>query len=138
MRVGHGISSWVWKGGLGLADCDQDASAWIRGGEAKNNAGRPFRTACADKTLDDQSSTGSGRFAPTPTARRSSLGLVRIDEEFLAGGALGVNGDIGELERFLERDPLGVVTREGGFQSVHDALSQPLPVRRPDLHQERE
>src|SRR5438105_4818939 len=48
-------------------------------------------------------------FAGQTPERRASSCLVRIDEEFLARGALGINRDVGEIERLLQRYDSGVV-----------------------------
>src|ERR1700744_66034 len=73
----------------------------------------------------------------TPEARGLS-GLVRVDQEFLAGSALGVDGEITEVERRLQRHPLGVVPGKGGLQLGDGALAELLATDRADLHQERE
>src|SRR4051794_7396976 len=50
-------------------------------------------------------STGGGRL----WTGVSALALVRVDQEFLAGRALVVDRDVPEIERFGQRDRLGVV-----------------------------
>src|SRR5882672_5937745 len=52
--------------------------------------------------------------------------LVRIDQKFLAGRALGIDRDVGEIERLLQRHHLGVVAREGGLELIDHAFAQPL------------
>src|ERR1700761_5700911 len=69
--------------------------------------------------------------------RRTSSALVRIDQEFLAGGALGVNLEIRKLERFGQGHDFGIVAGKGGLELGDDALPELLAVDRPDLHQER-
>src|SRR6266481_4492954 len=71
----------------------------------------------------------------TPRGRALSA-LVRIDQKFLAGRALGIDRDVGEIERLLQRHHLGVVAREGGLKRIDYALAQPFAIDRPDLHQE--
>src|SRR4030088_3488374 len=68
---------------------------------------------------------------------RSSRTLVRVDEEFLAGGALVVDGDVGELQRLLQRYHLGVMAGKGGLEFGDDARPQLGAVGLSDLHQER-
>ena len=49
-------------------------------------------------------------------ARGGGWSLVRIDQELLAGGALGVGGEVLEVERLRQRDGPGVVAGEGRLQ----------------------
>src|SRR4051812_31982427 len=65
----------------------------------------------------------------------ASAALVRIDQIFFAGRALAVRGDVGQLQRFLQRDLLCVVAGEGGLEFVHHALPQPGAVGGSDLLQ---
>src|SRR5882757_7133559 len=63
-----------------------------------------------------------------------STALVRIDQKFLAGCALGVDRDVGGVERLLQRHDPGVMAGKGGFEFIDHALAQPFAVDRPDLH----
>src|SRR6267142_1807990 len=85
-----------------------------------------------------------GNFLPMRRERKPSSGetparlsaLVRIDQKFLAGCALGVDRNIGGVERLLQRHDPGVMAGKGGFEFIDHALAQPFAVDRPDLHQE--
>src|SRR5438045_2019505 len=55
---------------------------------------------------------------------RGSSALARVDEEFLAGGALVVDRDVGELQRLLQRHHLRVMAGKGGLEFGSDALAQ--------------
>src|SRR5918996_5792775 len=63
--------------------------------------------------------------------------LVRIDQEFLASGALVVDGDVGKLQRLLQRHYLRVVAGKRGLELGRDALAQPADFGGADLLQER-
>src|SRR3954447_19683452 len=76
------------------------------------------------------------RPASSDSAPRSRL--VRIDQKLLAGGALAVDGDVVELQRFLQRHHFGVVAGEGRLEFGAHARAKLRAVGRSDLHQERE
>src|SRR3954471_335569 len=63
--------------------------------------------------------------------------LVRVDQEFLAGGALVVDRDVGELQRLLQRHHLRVVAGKGGLEFGGDTLAQAADFGGADLLQER-
>ena len=71
--------------------------------------------------------------APT---RRTLSALVRIDQVLFAGRALAIDGDVVELQRFLQRHHLRVVTGKGGFELGDDPLAQLRTLGRSDLLQE--
>src|SRR5712671_6201860 len=50
--------------------------------------------------------------------------LVRVDQEFFAGGTLVVDRDVGKLQRLLQRHHLRVMASEGGLEFGSDALAQ--------------
>src|SRR5579872_4183970 len=64
--------------------------------------------------------------------------LVGVDEKLLARGALGVDGEICEIERLLQRNHPCVVAGEGGLELGNDTLPELLPLGRTNLHQEWE
>src|SRR3954462_3887739 len=63
--------------------------------------------------------------------------LVRIDQEFLAGGALVVDRDVGELQRLLQRYHLRVVAGKGGLEFGGHPLAPAAEFGGADLLQER-
>src|SRR6476620_9718868 len=69
---------------------------------------------------------------------KASPGLVRVDQEFLAGGTLVVDSDVGELQRLLQRHHLRIMAGKGGLELVDNALTQFSRVGRTDLLQERQ
>src|SRR5882757_161336 len=76
--------------------------------------------------------------AISETQRSRVSPLVRVDEEFLAGRTLGEDGEVGGIERLLQRYDFGVMAGEGGLELGDHALPELLAVHRADLHQERE
>src|SRR3954462_11007041 len=76
------------------------------------------------------------RPASSDSAPRSRL--VRVDQKLFAATALAVDGDVVELQRFLQRHHFGVVAGEGGLWVGGGPGPQFRAVGRSDLHQERE
>src|SRR5580765_1391322 len=62
--------------------------------------------------------------------------LVRIDQVLFAGRAFGVDSDVVELQRLLQRYHLRVVTGKGGFELGDDPLAQLRTLGRSDILQE--
>src|SRR5262245_31289487 len=94
----------------------------------------PGTVSAVQRVLDYKPCTGMETDCPFPTSSRP---LVRIDQEFLAGRALVVDGDVGGIERLRQRRHLGVMAGEGGLEFRGYALAQAADLGRADLLQER-
>src|SRR5215203_1328596 len=79
----------------------------------------------------------STRYGRNASRMSPASALVRIDQIFLAGGAFGVDGDVIELQRLLQRHHLGVMAGKGGLELGDDARPQFCALDLADLHQER-
>src|SRR5215510_6669411 len=93
----------------------------------------PSTMSAVQRELDYKPCTGMETDCPFPTSSRP---LVRIDQEFLAGRALVVDGDVGGIERLRQRHHLGVMAGEGGLEFRGHALAQAADFGRADLLQE--
>src|SRR4051794_16550686 len=95
--------------------------------EMRNFGNAAFAKLCAGKSpklkQETEQAAPSGRPVGVVGSESPST-LAGIDQEFLAGGALVVDVDIGEIERLLQRHHLGVVAGEGGLEFGGDALAQ--------------
>src|SRR5258707_5516664 len=69
--------------------------------------------------------------------RHRPSALVRVDQKFLAGGALAVDGDVAKLQRFLQRHHLRVIAGEGGLEFSNDPCTQFCAIGLAYFHQER-
>src|SRR5215471_1512051 len=98
---------------------------------------RTWRCTCSPAACAGASLLWSLKPRPDPVRPAFSSRLRRVDQEFLAGGALGIEREVGEIERLRQRHDLGVVAGEGGLEFAGNALAQLLSLLRSDLHQER-
>src|SRR6266436_9682799 len=71
----------------------------------------------------------------TVRPRGTLSALVRIDQVLFAGRAVGVDGDVVELQRLLQRHHLRVVTGKRCFELGCDPLAQLRTLGRSDLLQ---
>src|SRR5215470_14271976 len=94
----------------------------------------PSTMSAVQRVLDYKPCKGMETECPFPT---SSPTLVRVDQKFLAGGALVVDGDVGGIERLRQRNHFRIVAGEGGLQFRGHALAQAADLGRPNLLQER-
>src|SRR4051794_32792231 len=84
------------------------------------------RAACCRTSREADQIIG---FHASPSA------LVWIDQVFLAGRALGVSGDMIELERLWQGHHLRIMTGKGGLEFIDHALAQLRSFGRPDFLQ---
>src|SRR5229473_211751 len=70
------------------------------------------------------------------TPRRRPSALVRVDQVLLAGRALGINGDMVELQRLLQRHHLRVTAGEGRLEFIDHPLAQLCSLSLSNFHQE--
>src|SRR3982751_2880750 len=97
-----------------------------------SSASRTSRRKCSPVAGRTQAGFAGGESRVLPPSA-----LVRVDQEFLAGGALVVDRDVGELQRLLQRHHLRVVAGEGGLEFGCHALAQAGDFGGADLLQER-
>src|SRR5579863_1212706 len=67
---------------------------------------------------------------------RPQSGLVRIDQIFFAGRALGIDGDVRRLKRLLQGDDLRIVAGKGRLELGNDPLAKPQCIGHADLLKE--